>query len=480
MKIAVNGGLGDEISVTSLIREAKRRMPEEMIVLHGRIRPQVWENNPYLNWGNRDDGRVIACYSYEPKHKGTLTAHYMKLAGFSPADIVDDLPELFFTRDELAAPLTRTLRMGTSDEVREPIEIPKGTIAIDPGAGWPTRRWGYQKFEQLALQLKASGYRIIQVGSREEHTLDAADEVLVDQLDIRQVARVIGACALFVGNESGYYHMAAAVGTPHVILYGPTRHTAGPYSTTTPLVPATECAPKCYIHCIRPGPNQVPWNHCMAEISLDQVLEACGRALASPRPPSRLYPRVSVLGRDASLQEALGRTGKRRATFERACSLARERGAKLIVETGTLRSWDAGGSTVVWARLAEDLDAAFYTIDVDKTSLYCAAGALGPDLVKRTSFLNDNSVQVLRNLAEGPRRIDLLYLDSLDVRYDLKHQEHQLQEIQAAAPGLSEKAVVILDDDFDGGKADRSRPWLEANGWSCIAREYQSVFIRKR
>ena len=45
---------------------------------------------------------------------------------------------------------------------------------------------------------------------------------IVQNLHLRRVAALLSQCELYVGNDSGLMHLAAAVGTPVVILFGPT------------------------------------------------------------------------------------------------------------------------------------------------------------------------------------------------------------------------------------------------------------------
>lgn len=509
MIIQVNGSMGDELGMTAAVRELKRQRPDEMIQLWGGWNREIWINNPYLNIGNVDSGRLVTAWSFYRTHRGSRTRLNFKLLELDPVAIVDELPEFYWTAEELAKPIR--VKWSAREEDRDYRDLDgvmagwtAPVIAIDPGAGWESRRWPEARFGELAVRLDGLGYQVVQVGTGRE-TLPGVTHNFVKRFKLRDLARFLGRCALFIGNDSGYFHVAAAVGCPHVTIYGPTRNTCGPYPGTVSVAPKSNCSPKCFMFCGRSVVSEerkAVTRHCMDEISVDEVLEAAREALARPRPPSRLTPaptkaavyeafqgnatlpavqnQIGSSDCYATLDQALKHTGKRLGTFGRAIRLAKERGAKTFVETGTFRSWDAGGSTALFAHLAAELGAKLVSIDVAQARLEESAAVIGPALAERVEFLRGDSVEVLAGLAASGRKIDLLYLDSIDVWEGDKHQRHQLEELKAAYPALAADAIVLLDDDEDDrGKGALARPWLLEQGWKCLAREYQSIFVRQ-
>lgn len=102
-------------------------------------------------------------------------------------------------------------------------------VCVHPGARWPSRRWPLERFVAVATDLAARGSRIVVTGSGDEQPLAAA---LADGLRARHVAVVdlsgrtsLGALAallqdarLLVSNDTGISHVAAAVGTPSVVI----------------------------------------------------------------------------------------------------------------------------------------------------------------------------------------------------------------------------------------------------------------------
>ena len=101
-------------------------------------------------------------------------------------------------------------------------------VGIFPGAGHPSRRWPAERFIELAERLERNDrVRIILFAGPEERALvremRAAlprSTIIFDQLTITQLASAAARLAVFVSNDTGPMHIAAAVGTPVVMLIG--------------------------------------------------------------------------------------------------------------------------------------------------------------------------------------------------------------------------------------------------------------------
>jgi ADP-heptose:LPS heptosyltransferase len=99
-------------------------------------------------------------------------------------------------------------------------------VGIFPGAGHPSRRWPVERFAELAWMLERNdSVRTILFAGPEERQLvrDARAKfpptaVVLDRLNVPQLAAAAARLSLFVSNDTGPMHVAAAVGTPVVIL----------------------------------------------------------------------------------------------------------------------------------------------------------------------------------------------------------------------------------------------------------------------
>jgi heptosyltransferase-2 len=160
-------------------------------------------------------------------------------------------------------------------------------IALAPGSVWATKRWPY--YTELARAL-APDARIVVVGGAGDRVLAAeivsAVPSAVDTtgtLPLLASADLIGRCAVLVTNDSAPLHLASAMGTPTVAIFGPTVPEFG----FGPLAPAKvvlghealACRP-----CHRHGPRRCPLTHfrCMRELSAELVAEQTRRLILTP------------------------------------------------------------------------------------------------------------------------------------------------------------------------------------------------------
>jgi lipopolysaccharide heptosyltransferase I len=149
---------------------------------------------------------------------------------------------------------------------------------IHPSARWETKRWPAARFAQLADALVAKeGIRIIIVGSGSEasrtdemarHMAQSAVN-LTGNTDLLQLAALLRRSDLLVTNDSGPMHLAAAVGTPVVAIFGPTDPArVGPYGAGhIVLRKEVDCSRCSRRACVRDA-------LCMKAIDVAEVLES--------------------------------------------------------------------------------------------------------------------------------------------------------------------------------------------------------------
>lgn len=162
------------------------------------------------------------------------------------ADHVLD-PELFIddrARAEAAAVIDPQLAGGAGPG---PI-LALAPIAHQPGKSWPADRWG-ELVERLKVEPRFDGWRFMPVGGPGDRppatpALEAAGPRGIDFVgkgDILASAAAIDRAALFVGNDSGLMHVAAAAGRPTLGLFGPTEWWLyGPWGPRTRTVASNE------------------------------------------------------------------------------------------------------------------------------------------------------------------------------------------------------------------------------------------------
>jgi len=151
-------------------------------------------------------------------------------------------------------------------------------IALAPGSVWRTKRWPW--FPDLA-RLLSGDHRLVVLGSAADRELaqgivTATAGRAVDatgRLSLLASAALIGRARVLVTNDSAPLHMASAMNTPTVAVFGPTvpRFGFGPLADAHAIAEVTDlpCRP-CHAH----GPMQCPLTHfrCMRDLSPERVL----------------------------------------------------------------------------------------------------------------------------------------------------------------------------------------------------------------
>ena len=174
---------------------------------------------------------------------------------------------------------------GPDDRARAASLLPAGRpiVALGPTANWPPKAWPAEHFAMLFRRLEAGplpGARpavFAGPGEQEralaEPLLAALPEAidLCGRLTLPEAAACLARAALYVGNDSGLMHLAAAAGAPTLGLFGPT--------------PADEYAPagRRAAAVVAPVPA-------IGELPVGAVLNAAVRLLERDRVPAALVP----------------------------------------------------------------------------------------------------------------------------------------------------------------------------------------------
>lgn len=207
-----------------------------------------------------------------------LVAQYNALAwdprDFSP-DLVAECPNPQLTAHPEAAPEILA-RFGISSE--------GPALGLCPGAEYgPAKRWPETHFARAAaIWIRRGGSVHIFGGPKDKPVAEAIRAVLPGELRERchvvaglttlpEVADLLSACRGVITNDSGLMHVAAAVGTPLVAVYGS--------STTDYTPPLSDRAVALYLKDLSCRPcfkRQCPLGHarCLADISPERVMEA--------------------------------------------------------------------------------------------------------------------------------------------------------------------------------------------------------------
>ena len=160
----------------------------------------------------------------------------------------------------------------------------KPLIAIHSQAGWATKRWGPLKMARLAdtlVELHAAQI-VFTGGSDEILSIEAIMSQMqhlsvnaAGETSLKELACLLSLSRLMITVDSGPMHIASAMGTPTVVLFGPTAPwRTGPYFNNAIIIrKQLSCSP-----CFK---RECDSRSCMEEISIDEVLTAVDRQIKS-------------------------------------------------------------------------------------------------------------------------------------------------------------------------------------------------------
>lgn len=158
--------------------------------------------------------------------------------------------------------------------------LAKPLVTLHPGARYWFKAWPAERFAALADRLSETyGCRVLLGGGAQDVEMATAiggqarssPVTLAGRTTLLQFAAVLKRCALFVGNDNGAMHMAAALGVPVVGLFGPSNPLEwGPKGERVQVIYKEQDCRQCFHPtCLRGEEN------CMRRISVDEVVSCC-------------------------------------------------------------------------------------------------------------------------------------------------------------------------------------------------------------
>lgn len=175
--------------------------------------------------------------------------------------------------------------MESFDEPLEGYEQPR--IVIHPGAAYPSKRWPAEKFKQLIEKiLRENVGTLFLIGTQEEKELFPVASLPGKLLDLRgrthleDLPVLLEQCRLFIGNDSGPAHLAAAHDLELIILFSGTNDAEiwRPWSDRLSLV-------RHLVSCSPCDARVCPLGHhdCMQKISVEEVFQKIQAVLAAQK-----------------------------------------------------------------------------------------------------------------------------------------------------------------------------------------------------
>jgi heptosyltransferase-3 len=300
------GALGDFITTLPALRYWKRQKPGERQVLLGKpaFGELARESGVIHGLLDLDDRRCLPLFyeQFSPE-AATLLGPFSEAVIFSDADspLVKNIRASGIERIHAQPPFPkqkihavdyhlslfadtaalsmeeRTPRIAISQKATKasyaiiPVDHP--FITIHSGSGSLKKNWPFKRFLEIADSLRQKGFAIAWLkGPAEEDRSFPAGDTVVHNQSLSVIAGLLSRSALFIGNDSGITHLAAAVNCPTVALFGPSDPVvwAPRGASATVIRKQTACAP---CHRVDKSGDACD-RECMTGICGDEVVQA--------------------------------------------------------------------------------------------------------------------------------------------------------------------------------------------------------------
>lgn len=210
---------------------------------------------------------------------GQQTTHSVEqqlaLLGWTGVPVTDRPRTHLAVTSEAARSISRRLADAALDD--------RKIALIHPAAAFETKQWAVQNFARVAESLAARGFTSVAIAAPRERTIldalaaEASVRIITFELSLPEVAALAARSQLFVGNDSGIAHIAAAVGTPSVVIFGSSNVAHWrPWNKAAAEVVREEmpCQPCHGYFC-----EKFPQPECILRVPVDRVVNAIDRIL---------------------------------------------------------------------------------------------------------------------------------------------------------------------------------------------------------
>jgi predicted lipopolysaccharide heptosyltransferase III len=145
----------------------------------------------------------------------------LALIGWTGVPVTDRPPTQLAVTDRSLLAVAEKLRAAGFEDQNKPLAV------IHPAAAFETKQWAGENFARVAEELSGRGLIPIAIASPKEKQIveslkqqTSAQVIGLSDLSLPEVTALVSRAHLFVGNDSGIAHIAAAAGAPCVIIFG--------------------------------------------------------------------------------------------------------------------------------------------------------------------------------------------------------------------------------------------------------------------
>ena len=231
----------------------------------------------YLSGASERVGKGILCTIRVPEQGNKhATEHYFDLLHAAGIPAEGRELEMFLSKSERADAFYAFEGAGVTE-----LQL---KVGLFPGAGWKLREWMPERFASIgdrlvqhfnAQVLIFGGPKDVELVTTVCNLMNEPAIPFAGTLQIRQLAACIEKCDLFLTNDTGPMHIAAAVGTPTLALFGPGNHIrfqplGDAHTIIRHDVPCSPC---------KQFTDKCKDNICMKQITVDEVWDSISKLL---------------------------------------------------------------------------------------------------------------------------------------------------------------------------------------------------------
>ncbi len=222
LRVSFRGMLGPWTDTAAI----RARRPDSILLLPNSLRSAlgIQFSGAAKRMGYARDGR------------GMLLSRAFPPPSTKPISAVDYYAQLAEQAFDIRIEDRRVALVSTNDEAAKADALLQGAqpapLVLNPGANNPAKRWSSEKFAAVARVWMDSGKSVVVTGGPKERALVAdvvqrapeAIDLVARGVDLGGLKGILARAACLLTNDTGPRHIAAALGTPVVTLFGPTDH----------------------------------------------------------------------------------------------------------------------------------------------------------------------------------------------------------------------------------------------------------------
>ena len=168
-----------------------------------------------------------------------------------------------------SAPITPVLKISKGIN-----EFSSGAVVIHPGSGSKKKNWAFSNYLYVAEKIRDRGLQIVWItGPAEERFTFPVCDTVYNNRPLSDLVNLFSQSALYIGNDSGVTHLAAASGCSVIAIFGPSDPAVwSPRGETkvTVVYKKTSCSP-CHLRCSSEAANCN--TECLMQITKEEVAE---------------------------------------------------------------------------------------------------------------------------------------------------------------------------------------------------------------